>query len=360
MKIYAFFLPQFHQIKENDEWWGKGFTEWTNLYNSKNYFSNFPVQKPLNDNYYNLLNKDTVLWQTSLMNQYGVDGLIYYHYYFNGKLLMEKPAENLLKWKDIRQNFFFCWANHSFTRGNGSGDMLLKQEYGNKEDWERHFQYLLKFFNDDRYLKISNMPVLMLFKSDFSSKNQMFDYFNRRCKDLGFSGLYLIETYHGENWPEGYKIFKDNLSSICKSVFFREPAFAQYLYLNSLNKPSLLKYKITHKMNEIGAYKKPLVFKGDDLIDIKIESEPNDKKIIHGMSFCWDNTPRYGYKGYIITPISESKGEKYFKKIMGEEFLFINAWNEWSEGMVLEPSAQNKYKYLELLHTWKMKYCNKE
>ena len=132
MKKFAFFLPQFHEIPENDKWWGKGFTEWTNVKNARSLFKGHVQPKhPLNDNYYNLLDKSTVEWQTKLMNQYGIDGFIYYHYYFTGKLLLEKPAENLLKWKDIPQNFFFCWANHTWNRSwEGKTDILLEQKYG--------------------------------------------------------------------------------------------------------------------------------------------------------------------------------------------------------------------------------------
>ena len=104
MKIFSFFLPQFHSIPENDDWWGKGFTEWTNVKSAKPlYYGHEQPQVPLNDNYYNLLKRETVEWQTKLMHEYHLDGMIYYHYYFKGKMLLEKPAENLLKWKDINQ-----------------------------------------------------------------------------------------------------------------------------------------------------------------------------------------------------------------------------------------------------------------
>lgn len=114
MRLFAFNLPQFHSIPENDEWWGKGFTEWVNVKNAKPLYKGHvqPVH-PLNGNYHNLLDKSTMEWQTELLKQYGLTGMIYYHYYFCGKLLLEKPVENLLGWKDIDQPFFFCWANHT-------------------------------------------------------------------------------------------------------------------------------------------------------------------------------------------------------------------------------------------------------
>ena len=95
------------------------------------------------------------------MKKYCIDGLIYYHYYFCGDLLLEKPAENLLKWKDIDQPFFFCWANHSWYRSwNGTKELLKQQTYGGQEDWEKHFQYLIKFFSDSRYIKVNNLSLI--------------------------------------------------------------------------------------------------------------------------------------------------------------------------------------------------------
>ena len=108
MKKFAFYLPQFHEVEENDKWWGKGFTEWVNVKKAQPLYKGHVQPKvPENQNYYNLLDKSTVEWQTELMKNYNVDGLIYYHYYFTGKKLLEKPAENLLKWKEINQPFFW-------------------------------------------------------------------------------------------------------------------------------------------------------------------------------------------------------------------------------------------------------------
>ena len=147
MKQFAFYLPQFHRIPENDEWWGSGFTEWRNVKNATPLFKGHMQPKvPLDNNYYNLLNKKTVVEQTALLHKYGLSGLIYYHYYFNGKTLLEKPAENLLSWTDISQPFFFCWANHTWYRSwEGSKEVLIEQTYGTESDWEKHFEYLLPF-----------------------------------------------------------------------------------------------------------------------------------------------------------------------------------------------------------------------
>src|ERR1035437_7404382 len=124
-KTIAYFLPQFHEIPENNMWWGPGFTEWTNLKRARPLFEGHSIIEPLNDNYYNLLEKDTVIWQTELAKKYSLYGFCYYHYWFKGKKLLEKPAENLLKWNDIDQKFMFMWANHDWTRSWVGGKEIL-------------------------------------------------------------------------------------------------------------------------------------------------------------------------------------------------------------------------------------------
>ena len=117
-KIMAFYLPQFHRVPENDEWWGKGFTEWTAVKGAAPLFEgHYQPRVPLNHNYYNLLEHDTMAWQANLMKKYSIDGVCIYHYWFeNGRRILEKPAENLLKWTDISMPFCFCWANETWSR----------------------------------------------------------------------------------------------------------------------------------------------------------------------------------------------------------------------------------------------------
>lgn len=171
MKVVALYLPQFHKVPENEAWWGKDFTDWVSTKNG------FPVYKdhyqphiPLNKNYYDLLDKNTMQWQSELMRKYQIDGFCFYHYWFNDdKQMLEKPAQNLLKWDDIDMPFCFCWANMSWARSwakmkdadfwinedeittaEYGKALLIEQTYGEKANWEKHFNYLLKFFMDSR------------------------------------------------------------------------------------------------------------------------------------------------------------------------------------------------------------------
>lgn len=354
MRKFAFFLPQFHTIPENNKWWGEGFTEWTRVKEAKPLFNGHQQpQKPLGNNYYNLLDKETVEWQTSLLKQYNVQGLIYYHYWFTGKLLLEKPAENLLKWKDIDQPFFFCWANHSWIKSwEGSSEILIKQEYGSEEDWEKHFQYLLQFFNDPRYEKKDNKPLFMIFDYRISQKEQLFRYFDKRCKDHGFDGIFLIETITFSEKQKAHDILKYTWSGTSR-YFLREPLAALNFYAeDSRFSIAWLKICFKYVLCKFGVKQAVKIRSASDLYESMSKHFFKDPKWIHGIFFSWDNTPRHKDRGYIITSPSEEALERYISLIKDEEYLFINAWNEWAEGMFLEPTEEKKYEYLE----WIKKY----
>ena len=351
MKKYAFFLPQFHEIKENNKWWGKGFTEWVNVTSAKPLYKGHVQPKLPLEGTYNLLDKKVVSRQTELMKEYNIDGLIYYHYYFTGKKLLEKPAENLLKWKDINQHFFFCWANHSWKKTwNGTQEILVEQTYGDKKDWEIHFQYLLKFFKDERYEKKDNKPLFMIFDTKFKDIDEMFDYFDKRCIENGFDGIYIIKSCNNED-DYNYNI-KNKSSDYSFKYFFREPSYSFYLSRSFF-------YRARKKIRRILCTKfkiDSLVLKvdGNKLINIAIKNY-KDHSVYHGLCFEWDNTPRHKRNGYIITSISKENFFKYMDHIKDEEYVFINAWNEWAEGMMLEPTDSNEYKYLEWIKEWSNK-----
>ena len=151
MKIFAFYLPQYHTIPENNTWWGEGFTEWTNVKKAKPlYYQHNQPRIPLNNNYYDLSNDNTLIWQSKLLKEYKIDGLCFYHYWFKNKKLLEKPAEKLLHNKKIDIPFFFSWANEPWTRSwDGlNKNILIDQDYGDRQDWINHFNYLKPFFKD--------------------------------------------------------------------------------------------------------------------------------------------------------------------------------------------------------------------
>ena len=351
MKIVAFNLPQFHEIPENDEWWGKGFTEWTNI-KAKNKYSD--GVKPLNGNYYNFLDKSVMQWQTDLCKKYGVYGMCYYHYYFNGRLLLEKPAENLLRWKDIDQKFCFCWANHTWYRSwSGTKEVLLEQEYGSEEEWEKHFEYLRPFFEDDRYIKIDDKPVLMIFNTEVDCLENMMVYFDAACKRIGFRGIFYIQSI---SIPSQLKFAPKNADA----VLIREPSFSHYNYIIKSNKTlrGFARRCIRYINRKIFHFKRITLekFNGNKLMRFATDNlshAPTDTRYFRCAWSMWDNTYRHKWRGYKISRPSKKVFEAYLRALKydcekrGEELIFFNAWNEWAEGMILEPEEKYGYYFLE-------------
>lgn len=350
-KVLAYFLPQYHEIPENNEWWGAGFTEWTNLKKAVPLFKGHYIPAPLNDNYYNLLDKETVVWQTELMKEYEVHGLVYYHYWFLGKKILERPAENLLQWKDIDQKFMFMWANHDWTRSwVGGKEILLKQEYGKEQDWINHINYLLDFFKDERYIKIDNRPVFQIYIGDkIDCFDEMVALWNAECIRNGFDGIYIIENIDNLDTIENKKYQKNidaiNIMEHSAAVkFWRKNYFLEVVFENIKRK-----FSASRVVNSISY---DIVVKNSLRI---IDKLPRDKKSFFGVTTGWDNTPRYGLRGYIVSKTTPEKFKFWLamtKKISQErnqELIFISCWNEWCEGMCLEPTKQDGYAYLEVV-----------
>lgn len=348
MKLLAFYLPQFHEIPENNKWWGKGFTDWTNVKKAKPLFDGHQQPKePLNDNYYDLSKIEVMKWQSKIAQEYGIYGFCYYHYWFNGKKLLEKPLENMLKDKDIAIPFCFSWANEPWSRtwDGRNMDVLMPQEYGDTKEWQEHFNYLLDFFKDERYIKIGNKPILLIYRTEnIPNINEMIHYWNKLAIENDFNGIYLVETL---NSFQG-KSYVDNSDAVLEF----EPA---YTFTHGLGIFDKIYNKIYNKI-----FSDSLNLKNYDHIWNKILSRSpvnrEGKKTILGAFIGWDNSARKGKNGVIMTNNTVEKFEKYFglqcekaNTVYKSEYIFINAWNEWAEGTYLEPDKYNKYGYLEII-----------
>ncbi|WP_224414213.1 glycoside hydrolase family 99-like domain-containing protein [Bacillus thuringiensis] len=197
MKTIAFYLPQFHEIPENDLWWGKGFTEWTNVKKAKpRFLGHYQPRAPLGDYYYNLLNLDVHKWQINLAKQYGLDGFCYYHYWFQGKKLLEKPVELRNQCKEIDFPYCLCWANESWTRSWDGQDqeVLIRQEYGDESGWKEHFNYLLPFFKSENYLTSKDKPIFVIYRpASIPNLNTMLSLWNEWAKSEGLLGIHFVE-----------------------------------------------------------------------------------------------------------------------------------------------------------------------
>ena len=226
VKILAYYLPAFHKIKENDEWYGKNFTEWDNTRKAKKlYIGHNQPRIPLN--YYDLSNIDVIKWQVNLAKKYGVDGFVYYHYWFNpdGRKVLEKPAENMVtKLSDEEKiEFCFCWANQEWRKtwheGRGTtSELLIEQIYGDKEDWDKHLSYLLPFFRDNKYIKVNNCPMFLILRpEDIPNYGDMVLYWNNWAKNNGFNGIYFIRMRNS------HKV--NNIQLDCDAIVDFEPNY---------------------------------------------------------------------------------------------------------------------------------------
>ena len=344
-KIIAFYLPQYHEIPENSKWWGNGFTEWVNVKSAKPLFkSHYQPKIPYRNNYYDLSNVDVIFDQAKLANYYGVDGFCFYHYWFEGKKLLEKPMEMLLEKPEIKINYCVSWANETWSR-RWSGEekkILIKQTYGGEEDWEKHLQYLLPFFRDPRYIKVDEKPVILLYRAfEIEKCEEMLVYWEERMMEEGFNGIYIVETLNSVQ-KKGY------IEKSSAYVEF-EPMYTIYGKLNYFIRS--YRYCFNHlKLFNLG-FRDYLSY---DKVCKKIVSRQNnnDKKTYLGAFPSWDNTARKGKAGLVIKNSSPEKFKDFFsaqyRKSMelNNEFIFINAWNEWGEGAYLEPDEQYKFQIL--------------
>ncbi len=342
MKIISMYLPQFHRVKENDEWWGEGFTEWTAVKNAQKYY---PTQKqpkePLNGYYYDLMDKNTMKWQAELMHRYGIYGVAFYHYWFkDGRRILERPAENLLNWKDVEIPFCFSWANETWARSwsniseknawstiidsslceKDDKGILLEQEYGGKKEWKEHFDYLKMFFEDDRYIKINGRPVIIIYKPlSIPCLPQMISYWRTLSAQEEFQDIFVI----GNNAEiDGY----------IDATLLQEP------------------------QNTLRSYRSDRIVEYERICE-QILRQPIRRE--NQLFYCgfpgYDDSPRRGEGGTFISGATPQKFENFMTKLIAKgkyclnEFTFINAWNEWGEGMYLEPDTENEYGMLEAI-----------
>lgn len=357
-KVIAYYLPQFHEIPENDQWWGKGFTEWTNVRNAQPLFEGHDQPRvPLNNNYYKLDDVDTLRWQAELLNKYNVDGLCFYHYWFNGKLLLEKPLELLLNSPDIAMPFCLAWANQEWTRAwddGGDREVIMPQEYGGKIEWEAHFQYLLKAFRDERYIKVDNSPMILIYMAtDIPNLGEMLVYWRKRAVESGFAGLHLVSM------NTSYALYQG--SEFDKHVDF-EPTYTIRHGLSSGYR-ILLKIRKSFAMvfNRLFGFRFFETIFNYDCLWASILKRKLRTSVYPGAFVDWDNTPRKNKRGLVLRNQSLEKFRRYFAKQYiraknsGTDFIFVNAWNEWAEGTYLEPDEKYHYSYLEAVRDAKLK-----
>jgi len=354
IKPIALYLPQFHPIPENDEWWEKGFTEWTNVTRSKpKYKGHYQPHLPADMGFYDLRVVDTHIAQAALAKKYGIHGFCYYHYWFNGKLLLEKPLHIVLDNPAIDMPFCLCWANENWTRRwDGNDKDLLKEQNYNLEDDYDHIQYLLQFFKDERYIKIDGKPVFLMYRTELHPNiNAAVEVWRTEAKKAGFPDLYLIRVENFiKNMDPHQHSFDAGLEFAPDCFDFGESKPYDNSTINTLTQ-KLHKYNILKD----SAYENK-VFDYKNLVEQSLNKKNFNYKYFRSVCPSWDNSARREKDATIFKGSTPSLFEYWFKEIVqktaqnfneSERFVFINAWNEWAEGCHLEPDQKWGKAYLE-------------
>jgi hypothetical protein len=352
-RIIAVYLPQFHPIPENDKWWGKGFTEWTNVVKAKPRFpGHYQPHLPADFGFYDLRVPEVRIEQARMARENGIYGFCYYHYWFNGHILLERPLEDMLKSREPDFPFMICWANENWTRAwdGGEKEILIEQKYFEEDD-VNHIHYLMKFFKDPRYIRINNKPVICIYRSTLLPNIEK-----------------TIELWRSEALREGLELY------ICRFESFGETGdkFMATGINAGIDFPPHIndEYRQWYKYKKIirrGINKVCRLLTGNNIFrlgeDYKKYVQFQLKRLITKsytwypcVTPMWDNSPRRKGSNFYILYNSTPKLfgiwlrnviDKFKPYSNEENFIFINAWNEWAEGNHLEPDMKWGKKYLE-------------
>ena len=369
IKVIPLYLPQFHTIPENDKWWGKGFTEWVNVKGAKTLFEGHNQPRiPLNDNYYDLSDVETLKWQCKIAKEHGIYGFCMYHYWFSGKLLLEKPMEMLLAHPEIDINYCISWANGEWrdawkAKDKSNSKVLIFDDSDDEQGWVEHFNYMLPFFKDKRYISENNKPLLVIYTPYVILKlNKMLDLWTKMAKDAGFDGLTYIyqsaASYFNTAWDRskfqyGIEMNPGYINGVGKKQSRLHSLIMKYS-INIKRALGIKRSLMPQKSNQ-----QVQLFEYDEawqkLLSLKPAPKSNEQMIPCAFT-DWDNTPRYGECGWVYNGATPDKFKKYFsqliahtKKHYNTDMVFVFAWNEWAEGGYLEPDTKNGWGYLEAI-----------
>ena len=344
-KLIAFSLPQYHPLKENNEWHGRGFTEWTNVTKAvPQFLGHHQPQLPIDVGFYDLTHPDVMCRQVELARQYGLYGFCFHYYWFSGgKRLLETPIFNWLHHKDLDFPFCLCWANENWSKlwDGGNREVLMRQEC-NAEDAEGFMDDILPFLKDSRYITIEGKPLLIIYRPNLFTKDNWLKFsqtIREKAMVSGLSGLYLTMV--------GIDYFSDKPSDWGFDALVEFPPM-----------------RITHlreyvkNNNPINPEFKGYVYSMENAINSGriYENDTTDVPVFRGIFPRWDNTARKAYSNASVYLQSPELYQRWLTGLIewekkhnevDKQFIFINAWNEWAEGAHLEPDSRYGYAYLQ-------------
>lgn len=373
-RVIAYYLPQFHPIPENDAAWGKGFTEWTNVAQAKPLFrGHYQPRIPADLGFYDLRLPEIREQQAELAREAGVEGFCYWHYWFgNGKMLLERPFEEVLR--SGKPDFPFClaWANHNWTTGtwqNGGGTrMIAKQEYPGDEDYIAHFEYCLPAFRDHRYITVDGMPLFLIYDPyAFTDVGRFMELWRQLAVENGLKGIYFVAQTNNTstirrrddgtiervlpNLHSSAEVFNPFLQKGFDGIVSNGKARAEMIYMGKYRK--IFKTAIHKHISWLSAmrWNYPKV--------VKHFFAPEDawENVYPIIMPQWDRSARQGTKDGIYVNATPQHFQAHVEhavdvikdKAPEHRILFLRSWNEWAEGNYVEPDMKYGHGFLDAL-----------
>ncbi|QDO93687.1 glycosyl hydrolase [Formosa sediminum] len=360
IRSIAIYLPQFYPIKINDECWGKGFTEWTNVTKAKPLFKDhYQPHLPADLGFYDLRVPEVRQEQVDLAKQYGIDGFCYYHYWFTGQRVLERPFEEVFKSGKPDFPFMLCWANENWAKVWDGGDQtVMCEQHYSREDHINHINYLKPIFKDERYIKIDGRPVFSIYRSQ--NIPDIEETIKLWRTELAKDGIDIYINRFESYSEGGENLVKDGFDAAVRFEPFstRKPKFTKF-WLKDTMKNKLNPWYIKYKLSSAEGRKKMFSLRRLDYgayVDfIKTLPKENNYKLYPGVTPMWDNSARKQKDYFMFTNSTPEKFKEWveheienFEPYSEEEnFLFINAWNEWAEGNHMEPCQKWGHSYLK-------------
>ena len=344
-RALAFYLPQYFPIPENDEWWGAGFTEWTNTARARRLFPGHQQPTlPADLGFYDLRVPETRQAQSDLARASGVEAFVYWHYWFGaGDRILERPFQEVLRLREPEIGFALAWANQSWTGiWHGAADKTLKQQtYLGADDDQRHFDAILPAFRDKRYFRVNGRPLFYIFRPEELPDAAAFvERWQAMARAAGLDGLYLVAEA-SDLLGDGARYENAAADGFDASVYMRLPV--------RVTKGSRFRMRAIRKL--LGG---PEIWPYSDSI---VDSFPRDPHVQPCVYPNWDNTPRAGRRGLVVrgaTPERfqrnvEAAVELLAERPREERLLWVKSWNEWAEGNHLEPDLREGHAWLRAL-----------
>ena len=345
--LVAFYLPQYHPIPENDAWWGKGFTEWTNVTKARPVFrDHYQPHLPADLGFYDLRVAESRDAQAALAREYGVQGFCYFHYWFNGKRLLERPFNEVIASGRPDFPFCLCWANESWSRRwlGEERDVLMEQTYSQEDDLV-HADWLGHAFADNRYIRVGGRPLLLVYRpTHLPDANRTVELWRSVFKRQGVGDPYLV-----------------GVDAHCPGFDCRQPGFdttfAFTPQLSALPGWSGDGWKLKRFLHNMKLRTRNGRTKVYDITEARhaMAQIPRDFPHVRCVFVGWDNTPRRGSDGIVMINATAEEFGAALRSVIddmalsaeGDNLLFLNAWNEWAEGNHLEPDQRFGRGYLE-------------